>query len=176
MYEDTCGINRVKADENLHPYGFMCIRNWVLPQNYTPEKRSCELTPSLFFKYRQMAEKGVTMANYTAITTLAVCFCLPWGITTAAATAEKKFYEACFSAKVGKCLNKVRMMESKSCCRRQYGKLNIEKAIYYYRHKEALLDEMMAQKIKMKAYRVDYYLIRAFGKEMNRQAALKVNY
>ena len=154
----------------------MCIRNRVLPTSYAPEKRCCDITPSLFFKYRQMAEKGVTMAKYTAITTLAVCFCLPWGMTTAAGTAEKQFYEACFSAKVGKCLNKVRMIESKSYCRRQYAKRNLKKALYYHRHKEALLDEMMAQKIKMKAYRVDYHLIRAFGKEMNEQAALKVNY
>jgi len=61
----------------------------MLPESYTPDKRCCEITPSLFFKGRQMAEKGVTMASYTAITTLAVCFCLPGGITTAAATAEK---------------------------------------------------------------------------------------
>ncbi len=64
------------------------------------------------------------------------------------------------------------MIESKSCCQRQYGKLNLKKALYYHRHKEALIEEMMAQKIKMKAYRVDYYLIRAFGKEMKKQASL----
>lgn len=112
------------------------------------------------------------MTNYAAITMLTVCFCHPWVIATAG-PVEKKFYEDCFSAKVGKCLNKVRMIQSKTCCRQKYGERNLRKALYYHRHKEALLEEMMQQKIKMKPYRVDYHLIRAFGKEMKKQAFLK---
>jgi hypothetical protein len=119
-----------------------------------------------------MAEKGVAMTNYALIMMLTVCFCVPWGVATAGSTAEKKFYEDCFSAKVGKCLNKVRMIQSKTYCRQKYGEINLKKALYYHRHKDALLEEMMQQKIKMKAYKVDYYLIRAFGKEMKKQAAL----
>jgi hypothetical protein len=64
------------------------------------------------------------------------------------------------------------MMQLKTCCRQNYGEINLKKALYYHRHKAALLAEMMQQKIKMKPYKVDYYLIRAFGKGMKKQASL----
>ena len=63
------------------------------------------------------------------------------------------------------------MIQSKSICRRRYGEINLQKAAYYHRQRTRLINTMLTRDLETKPYKVEYYLIRAFGKEMNKTAS-----
>lgn len=111
------------------------------------------------------------MTRYAVATIVTVCVLGVTGSATAGVSGDARFFEDCISVKIGKCLNKARMIQSRSCCRRQYGEMNLRKAIFYHQHRMRLVDGMLDRKIDAKPYKVEYYLIRAFGKELNKTAS-----
>ena len=97
--------------------------------------------------------------------TIAVVFCVLVVISfgqTAIATPES-YYNQCVDKKIAKLERQGEMVDSWSACVRGCAEVKILKANFFRTHREELVREMVALKVEMKPYKVDYFLIKAFS-------------
>ena len=97
--------------------------------------------------------------------TIAVVFCVLVVISfgqTAIAKSES-YYNQYVDKKIAKLERQAKMVDSRSACVKGCAELKIIKANFFRTHRGELVREMVALKVEMKPYKVDYFLIKAFS-------------
>ena len=96
--------------------------------------------------------------------TIAVVFCVLVVISFGqkAIAAPESYYNQYVDKKIAKLEQQGKMVDSWSACVRGCAAIKILKANFFRTHREELVREMVALKVEMKPYKVDYFLIKAF--------------
>jgi hypothetical protein len=79
------------------------------------------------------------------------------------ATSQRTFYEVAVDEEIVKSRQMASLMTSRSANLRMKGHREASKAMFLETHRDRLVDDMMAQGLEPKAYKVDRFLNDRFG-------------
>jgi hypothetical protein len=94
---------------------------------------------------------------------VALCALVVVGFFQAAIATPESYYNQYLSKKIAKLERQRKMVDSWSACVKGCAEFKTLKANFLRTHREELIREMVALKVEMKPYKVDYYLIKAFS-------------
>ena len=103
------------------------------------------------------------MKKTMAVIAVALCALVVVGFFQAAIATPESYYNQYFSEKIAKFERLGKMVDSGSACVRGCAEVKILKAKFFRTHKDELVREMVALKVEMKPYKIDYFLIKAFS-------------
>jgi hypothetical protein len=103
------------------------------------------------------------MKKTMAVIAVALCALVVVGFFQAAIATPESYYNQGLSKKIAKLERQGKMVDSGSACVKGCAEFKILKANFFRTHREELVREMVALKVEMKPYKVDYFLIKAFS-------------
>lgn len=103
------------------------------------------------------------MKKTMAMIAVVLCALVVVGFFQATIATPESFYNQYLSKRIAKLERQERMFDSRSACVRGCAEFKILKANFFRTHRGELVREMVALKVEMKPYKVDYFLIKAFS-------------
>jgi len=79
---------------------------------------------------------------------------------------QAAFYNDCITQRIHNCHKKAMLKTSKSPCLKDCARINALQARFLQQNREKLVNDMLADNVKLKTYAVDYYLITTFFKSL----------
>lgn len=77
-------------------------------------------------------------------------------------TSPASYYNDYITMKIAKCEHQATMINARSDCIRRCAKMRDLQAKFFTKHRQQLVEDMVAQNTEMKPYKVDYFLIKVF--------------
>jgi len=106
----------------------------------------------------------MVMEKTMAMIAVALCALVLISFSRAVSATPESYYNQCLSKKIAKLERQAKKVDSVSECIRNCAKFSSLQANFFRTHREELVREMVALKVEIEPYKVDYFLIKAFFK------------